>query len=149
MGALCEGRGMRQFILHPKKTPEGHNREQVIDRLVETVEKLPSNQRWSITIKRHVQSLSDLQRRYYRGVVVPALCAWSGATADEMHEALLWHLAEKQTISDCTKLDGASVTVPVRTSQMNRNQMGDYIDRCIAFAAENGVLVPAPDRWAA
>lgn len=84
-----------------------------------------------------MQNRRSLQaNRYYWGVVIHYLSEYTGYDAEEMHEALAMKFLR---IEDCP-LTGAPRRA--RTPETNSAQFARYVDDCIRFAAELGIVIP-------
>jgi len=94
----------------------------------------------SITIKKWKKKRSDLQNRYYWGVVIPILSEFCGYESDEMHEALKWKFLRVPASLDRT-LETVSSTAMLSTTEFI-----EYIDAIKRWAAiEYHVVIPDPD----
>jgi len=77
---------------------------------------------------------SDQQNRYYWGVVMQYLSQWCGYTPEEMHEAMKMKflIVHRDKLPDTVR----------STRSLTKDEMVEYIDNVIMFAAENGVVIP-------
>lgn len=91
-----------------------------------------------VVVKRHRAQRSQKANAYYFGVVVKLLAEHCGYEPDEMHEALAMRFLR---IEDC-QVTGSPRRK--RTPDTDTKEFADYVDACIRFAAELGVLVPDP-----
>lgn len=94
--------------------------------------------RVGITVKVHRNTRSSQQNRYYFGVVVKMLADHCGYEVDEMHEALAYRFLR---IEDCP-VTGAPRRK--RTPDTNTSEFAEYVDACVRFGAELGVVIPDP-----
>lgn len=81
---------------------------------------------------------STRANRYYWGVVVKAIGEHCGYHSDEMHEALAFKFL---------RLEDDPITGSPRrkrTPETNTTEFAEYVDRCIQFGAELGVVIPEP-----
>ena len=93
---------------------------------------------YTVSIGRERDRLSDRQRRYYFGVVVPILAEYFGYEPDEMHEALKWHFLR-------THPDSPLPTVKSIT-KFSTAEMEEYLRRVRTWASsEYGVYIPEPN----
>jgi hypothetical protein len=77
---------------------------------------------------------SDQQNRYYWGVVIKLLGDHFGYEPEEMHDALKLKFLFQS---------GMGKPDTIRSSKkLNITEFMEYIDSCIRFAAEHGVIVP-------
>lgn len=87
----------------------------------------------SLQKERNNRTLS--QNAYYWGVIIEILGQHFGYEPDEMHEALKYKFLK---IHEDTGL------ISVRsTTKLSTLEFGDYLDRIIRWAAEEGVVIPA------
>lgn len=96
-----------------------------------------------ITVRQFRQKRSSQANRYYFGVVIPLLSEATGYERDEMHELLAMRFL---------RIEDDPVTGSPRrrrTPDTDTKEFAEYVDRCIRFAAELGVYVPAPGEVAA
>jgi hypothetical protein len=92
-----------------------------------------------ITDKRVVRSGN--QNRYYWSMVVGSFARESGMDAEDVHD--VWRrLFAGYTME---KWANGRRRVYKSTSAMSKEEMSRYIERCIQFCAENGVVVPSPE----
>jgi hypothetical protein len=92
----------------------------------------------ALTVKKHRHSRSLQANAYYFGVVVKLLSEWSGYELDEMHECLAMRFLR---IED-DPITGAPRRK--RTPKCNSAEFAEFVDQCIRFAAEQGVVIPEP-----
>lgn len=88
-----------------------------------------------IAVRRRRKARSMPLNRYYWAVLVNLISVYTGHSEEETHEALKAHLlidrsGDEPRIKSTTELDAA--------------QFHEYIDRCIQFASELGISIPAP-----
>lgn len=91
-----------------------------------------------LTIQKRRYQRSLKANAYYHACVVQPLADHLGYEHDEMHEALAFHFL---------RIDDDPLTQTPRrksTRDLSTAEMADYIDRCIRFCAEHGVVVPEP-----
>lgn len=93
-----------------------------------------------LVIRKRRNQRSSQANRYYHGVVVKLLAEYCGYEHDDMHEALAMKFLR---IDDCPI---TGVPRRKRTPATNTAEFADYIDRCIRFAAELGVVIPDSSR---
>lgn len=91
-----------------------------------------------ITVRIHRSRRSSRANRYYFGVVVRMLAEYCGYDTQDMHEALAMKFLR---VEDCP-VTGAPRRR--RTPQTNTREFADYVDACVRFAAELGIVVPQP-----
>lgn len=94
-----------------------------------------------VTVKRKRRSARA--NAYYWAVVVPMVADHTGFTEEETHEALkALHLGRE--VKD---LAGREIVCTKSSATLDSKEFGEYVDRCIAFAAtELGVAIAPADR---
>lgn len=86
-------------------------------------------------------SFSNRQRRFWRGVVVPAFAEHCGYDTQEMHDVLMLRLLPVERTDMVT---GEIRIVPGHTSDLNTKEGADLIDRAQRLGAEMGIYIPDP-----
>jgi hypothetical protein len=111
--------------------------------------------RWAGALAKHnakrvtVELLSEKRQRtlkqqgLYRGYLLPALSEWTGYRPEEMHDILRGMFLSR----DRTLPNGKSVRSIKSTadSDFSTIDMNEYYDRCMQWAAEQGVYIPDHD----
>ena len=90
-----------------------------------------------IIIRRAREQRSLDANAYYWKVIVPALsshCGYRKHEAKEVHEAL-----KKRFLREYPERAAA-----LTTKTLDAVEFGEYLDSCIQFAVENGVVIPPP-----
>lgn len=93
-----------------------------------------------VTIQRRRYARSLKANAFYHAAVVQPLADHLGYEHDEMHEALAFHFL---------RIEDEPITGTPRrksTRDLSTAEMADYVDRCIRFCAEHGVVVDDPQR---
>lgn len=92
-----------------------------------------------VTVKEKRNRRSDRANRYYFGVVVKLMAEHCGYEVDEMHEALAFRFLrlEDDPITGSPRRQ--------RTPKTNTKEFADYVESCIRFGAELGVVIPGPN----
>lgn len=96
-----------------------------------------------VIVRQHRDQRTNPQNRYYFGVVVPLIADSCGYEVDEMHELLAMRFL---------RIEDDPVTGSPRrkhTPDTNTKEFADYLDACIRFGAELGVVIPEPNTVAA
>lgn len=95
-----------------------------------------------IVRKRRTQRSSQANRFYF-GVVIALIAEHCGYEKDEMHEALAMRFLriEDDPITGSPRRK--------RTPHTDTAEFADYVEACIRFGAELGVVIPAPGAIAA
>ena len=93
----------------------------------------------AVTVRKHRHSRTLAQNRYYWGVVIALIAEHCGYEPDEMHECLAMRFLR---IED-DPITGAPRRK--RTPKCNTQEFGEYLESCIRFAAELGVVIPNPN----
>ena len=91
-----------------------------------------------VIIRKRKSQRSSQQNRYYFGVVIKLIGEYCGYDTDDMHEALAMKFLR---IEDCP-ITGAPRRK--RTPKTNTAEFAAYVDQCIRFGAELGVVIPEP-----
>lgn len=96
--------------------------------------------RVDILIRPHREQRTANQNAYYWSAVVELLAEYCGYEKDEMHEllALRFLRIEDDPITGSPRRQ--------RTPKTNTAEFAAYLDQCIRFAAELGVVVPDPEQ---
>lgn len=100
-----------------------------------------------LTVEEFKVKRSNPQNRYYYGVVVALIAnalresGWE-ITNDGTHEMLKFRfLKEDRPIGD----DGEFITTVKSTAELDKEDFGVYMDKCIRFAAEYlNLVIPEP-----
>lgn len=101
----------------------------------------------ALTVEEYREKRSNQANRYYHGIVV-----------DLIHRALIdggWEITREGThemlkfrflrVDKPIGNDGEYVTLVRSTTELDRQEFGDYIEACVRFAAEYlGVVIPPP-----
>lgn len=98
-----------------------------------------SGKRVDVSVKVHRETRSTQANRYYWGVVIRLIAEHCGYEPDEMHEALAFRFLriEDDPITGSPRRK--------RTPKTNTKEFAEYVDQCIRFGAELGVVIPAPN----
>ncbi len=105
-----------------------------------------------LTIEEYRDKRSNQANRYYWGIVVDTIhralkeSGWE-ITKEGTHEMLRFRfLREDRPIGE----DGEFVTTVRSTTELDRQEFGDYIEACCRFAAEYlNTVIPAPNEQVA
>ncbi len=96
-----------------------------------------------VTIRKQRTQRSEKQSRYYFGVVIAVIADHLGYEKDELHELLAMRFL---------RLDDDPVTGSPRrkrTPKTDTAEFSEYVEQCVRFGAELGVVIPAPGEVAA
>ncbi len=96
-----------------------------------------------VIVRKQRTQRTSRQNRYYFGVVIPLIAEHCGYEKDEMHELLAMRFLR----TDDDPITGSPRRK--RTPQTDTQEFADYLDSCIRFAAELGVVIPEPNQVAA
>lgn len=117
------------------------------DRLTDWCKQHPGKQ-VKIKVERKAAKRSLNQNSYYHGVVVEMVregllnCGYP-LSHDETH----YFLKERFNPIEIPGKDGFVITVPGTTTELNKVEFGEYIERIAQFASEYlGVVIPAPNQ---
>ena len=91
-----------------------------------------------VIIRKRKSQRSIQQNRFYFGCVVKLIGEYCGYDTDDMHEALAMKFLR---IDDCPI---TGVPRRKRTPKTNTAEFAAYVDQCIRFGAELGVVIPEP-----
>lgn len=105
-----------------------------------------------LTIEEYRDKRSNQANRYYWGIVIDTIhralkeSGWE-ITKEGTHEMLRFRfLREDRPIGE----DGEFVTTVRSTTELDRQEFGDYIEACCRFAAEYlNVVIPGPNEQVA
>lgn len=112
------------------------------------ISSLPLDPPYEVQIKPYKKTRSGQQNRYLWGVVLTQIAANIPDEDGVLHEPYWWHHKLKihfGYVNDTMpmQLDGKTVDVPwPRTStKFSVAEMQEYIEQCLMFASERGVLI--------
>lgn len=102
---------------------------------------------WTFTAERASARMSDRARGYYFGVVCKSLIQYVKAqgdcmTKDSAHAFFKSRCLEPKTFTNTST--GEIETYQASISKFNTEEGAAYIDKCIVFLAQMGVIVPEP-----
>lgn len=93
-----------------------------------------------VEIRKRRKKRSDVQNRYWHGVVIPLLAEHTGYTRDEMHEALKAKFLGSEDLALGLVRIGS-------TTKLSTEKFADLVDQVVLWAAESlGVIIPLPDK---
>jgi hypothetical protein len=95
----------------------------------------------AVLVEPEYQPRSGQANKYLWAVVYGALAEWSGHETEEIHEAMKARFLFPRMV---TMPDGSTTEIAGSTAALNSLEFGEYVDRIIRYAAECGVVVPAP-----
>jgi hypothetical protein len=78
------------------------------------------------------------QNAYLWGVVYKTISDYNGDTIEDLHEHFVRHLLPPKFI----KVMGKEIKIPASTTELNKIQFGDYIERIRAEVAPMGIVIP-------
>lgn len=91
-----------------------------------------------VTCRKERSQRSQQANRFYFGAVVPLIADYCGYDKQEMHELLALRFL---------RIEDDPITKSPRrkhTPETDTQEFSDYVEACIRFAAELGVVVPGP-----
>jgi hypothetical protein len=100
-----------------------------------------ANCRVQLDIDRKRTPRSLQQSAYLFAAVYPPIAEHTGYSIPEVHEVCKQMFLPERTMS----IGGKMIKVPGSTARLTTAEMMDYIDRCIAMAAELGIHVQSPE----
>jgi hypothetical protein len=112
------------------------------DKLRSTFRSL-SDGEYAVEISKWKNDRSLRQNRYYWKIIT-IIGSDLGYRKNEMHEVFLNNFSPIKTVRN---LDGKPIQTPVRTSEMDVEQMKEYLDTIIQFAAEQNINLPNPEYY--
>lgn len=104
--------------------------------------------RVTLSLKQYRKTRSTPQNAYYWGVVIPAILtmfreAGNDADAEDVHEFLKLRVGK---LAQAYVLPGDKVQRAVgSTRKLTTTEFEVYLEKCRAFAAEHGVIIPLPN----
>ncbi len=132
---------MKLTYLIPKRGDKPRGRELAKQRLILALNDLDPDETWlvSVGVARHPRS--EEQLGYYHGVVVRTFARETGN--DEATVRHWW--ANKFLPKVVIKYpDGSTNVKDNKPEDCTMDVVAEFIDRCIAFAADWGVVIPPP-----
>lgn len=104
---------------------------------------------FEIEIRRRTSNVSEDQHGYYRaGIIRTALSSeqFGGWTEDELHDFLadrfLSYVFHKNRNGNVTEVRGVR-----STAHLNRREMAQYIEKCVAWLTNEGIKVGSPEEY--
>lgn len=107
-----------------------------------------------ITIRQLAKKRTLRQNAYYWSTVVPVIQSilvkeGNEVTAEDSHEFAKEHIAGSIFVRSIVLLDSegkvkSRKTIMRSSTDASVEEMGDYLEKCIAFCAEHGCVVPDP-----
>ena len=103
-----------------------------------------------VTVKEVKRKRSRDQNAYYWACVVPAITemfrdAGNDADCDDVHQFLKLYVGK---LSNTFGLpDGELVKSVGSSAKLSKQEFSDYLEKCIAFAAQFDVIIPPPDQF--
>jgi len=91
------------------------------------------------TPERRDRTLS--QNAYYRGVVIKVISQWADHDPDEIHEAMRYKFLGTRETKTGLRIVG-------RTSRLTTAEFTEYVERVRQWAAEQGLVIPDPQKVA-
>lgn len=110
--------------------------------LLAFIERLPTQVKWRVTIKRYAKPRSNEQNRYLWGVPYKILADATGQPAEDWHEYMLgecfgWEEAE---------MFGRKKLRPMRrSSKLTTTEFSEFVAFIQQRAAEHGLYIPDPN----
>jgi biopolymer transport protein ExbD len=106
--------------------------------------------RVDLTLKKHVNTRSSNQNRYYFGVVVKAcheifVAAGNDYTREDVHDFLKQYVGGDQFVRIFITPDGKRKAVVRSSATLSTEEFEHYMERCRVWAAENGREIPLPN----
>lgn len=92
-----------------------------------------------ITVAKRNYHRTSPQNNYYWGVVVELLAEAFGWDSEDMHEFLKSKFSYK-----IVSRNGEEYRITRSTASLGTHEFIDYIEKCVRFAADQGVVIPEP-----
>lgn len=110
---------------------------------------------FELTIKEHIEKPSIDQHAYYRGAVIEigltASCFndWTGDELDAyFSDKYLGYNIHKVIKHKDGRIESVTIrVVPSKGEGFSKKKMAEFIDRCVAEIASEGVIVHSPEQW--
>jgi len=96
---------------------------------------------YRVTIEKDVEKRSLDQNAYLWGVVYKTISDYNGDTLEDLHEHFVRHLLPPKFI----KVMGKEIKIPSSTTELNKVEFGEYIERIRAEVAPMGIVIPEAD----
>lgn len=93
-----------------------------------------------VVLRKQKKDRSLPQNRYYFGCVVKIAADHFGYSSDEMHDAFKLMFLKREGLGPVTVYSTAAMTT---------GEFTDYLAKCVQFCAENNLVIPDPDTYAA
>lgn len=96
---------------------------------------------YKVTIEKSVEKRSPDQNAYLWGVVYKTISDYNGDTLEDLHDYFVRHLLPPKFI----KVMGKETKIPSSTTELNKVEFGEYIERIRAEVAPMGIVIPEAD----
>lgn len=97
-----------------------------------------------IEVTEHKRTRSDLQNRYYWGVVLKYLSDETGHTQEELHEIMKLRFLKPVAMI----FNGVAYNIAPSTTKLNTGEFSTFIEQIRDFAsAELSCYIPSPDEY--
>ena len=102
---------------------------------------------WKVIVQEYVKDRTAEQNAYYWGVVLPAIQAFivehrgENYSCDDIHE---WYRDEFLPHKEIA-IKGKIKVVRPSTARLTVKEFSEYLERVIHHAAENRIVIPAPE----
>lgn len=88
-------------------------------------------------------SRTSSQNAYYFGVIVKTMADASGVDSEDLHEIFKTKYAPFKMVEF---IEGKRRKARKSTRDMTKEEFSVYIEKCIAFCSEYGIVIPSPER---
>ena len=106
------------------------------------LQKFPEGKVVWITLDTRAPKRSNQQNAYY-WLCLREISLNTGLEETDIHEYLKGRYLPKQTIT----IAGDSAIIPPSTTKLSKLEFGEYMEKVIQFAADQGILLPDPSIW--
>lgn len=96
----------------------------------------------TLTVREEGKPRTHTQNNYLWAIYT-LIGDWSGHTKEEVHS----FCKEKFLGRDFMKIGEEEIQVPKSTKKLSTDEFGEYLDNVMAFAAENGVVIPTKEEF--
>lgn len=115
--------------------------------LAVAVRSFPEGTSLEFTVRKSIERRSSPQNRYFHGVVLAVAGNVIREHGTEISNEQLkeaWKMMFAP-VDVPTGIDGEFVTVGKSTADMDTMEFGAFVDSCVAWCAERGIIIPAPN----
>ena len=113
--------------------------------LAAAVRMYPEGTQLEFTVRKSIERRTNPQNRYFHGVVLSIAARTisengTPITAGQLKEAWKLMFSPIDIPTQC----GEFITIGKSTAEMDKEEFISFIDHCVAWCAEQGIVIPAP-----